>query len=282
MSIYCTFREDVGEGESVVQEKPPGSGRGLEWYNDFYIRVTTCNFSFRGNVKENIAMEYFYSLQRWVSDSRLYQEVLRQMPPPCNNVYFDTVLAVLLCIYLLYRVISAIRMLHYRRKIRVKQKMKDRERDIRKQELESRERQLAEREELMGKVWSMIGALSCRFLQSSGKDRVNAVQQRKALGIGMKAGEKNAYDIAMEQNERERMQMEEVCRQQVLQEEKACEQMDLLDSQMQRTVQAYEVAEIVEGGTNAALEKRKAKARRQKEREQRKKISGRGGVWWKN
>lgn len=227
-------------------------------------------------------MEYFYSLQRWVSDSRLYQEVLRQMPPPCNNVYFDTVLAVLLCIYLLYRVISAIRMLHYRRKIRVKQKMKDRERDIRKQELESRERQLVEREELMGKVWSMIGALSCRFLQNSGKGRVNAVQQREALGIGMKAGEKSAYDIAMEQNEWERMQMEEICRQQVLQEEKACEQMDLLDSQMQRAVQAYEVAEIVEGGTDAALEKRKAKARRQKEREQRKKISGRGGVWWKN
>lgn len=57
MSIYCTFREDVGEGESVVQEKPPGSGRGLEWYNDFYIRVTTCNFSFHTNSKVKITVK---------------------------------------------------------------------------------------------------------------------------------------------------------------------------------------------------------------------------------
>lgn len=35
-------------------------------------------------------MEYFRLLQQWISDSRLYQDVLRQMPPPCDNLYFVT------------------------------------------------------------------------------------------------------------------------------------------------------------------------------------------------
>ena len=54
-------------------------------------------------------MKYFYELQDWLYQTEFYQEVLKELPEPLNNIYFDTIVAIIIGVYLLYRIFD---MLH--------------------------------------------------------------------------------------------------------------------------------------------------------------------------
>lgn len=92
-------------------------------------------------------MEYFYAFQNWLYQTPFYQDILRKMPTPLNNIYFDSLLAIGLLVYLIYRVIEAARIAAYRRRMRRK---RDEESDIRREqelEMSDRKRKVQEKED---------------------------------------------------------------------------------------------------------------------------------------
>ena len=124
-------------------------------------------------------MEYLSNLEMLVRESAFYNDFLSRMPMPFNNLYFDTVLAVILLLYGAFRIIDGIRMMGRRKKL---QRMKE-EALIQSE----KERQLREQEADMQK--SKIAAF-LQFLQMQGQGRTpgggsaEGAQQAPAKGIG--------------------------------------------------------------------------------------------------
>ena len=80
-------------------------------------------------------MKYFYELQDWLYQTELYQEVLKELPEPLNNIYFDTIVAIIIGVYLLYRIFDMLHSFFYYRRIR---KMQERERKEKKEQKENK------------------------------------------------------------------------------------------------------------------------------------------------
>ena len=66
-------------------------------------------------------MSYFYSFQSWLYHTSIYQNLLRELPAPLNNIYFDSILCICLALYLIYRLVETVHIIRYRMKIRKKQ-----------------------------------------------------------------------------------------------------------------------------------------------------------------
>ena len=50
-------------------------------------------------------MKYFYELQDWLYQTEFYQEVLKELPEPLNNIYFDTIVVIIIGINLRHSII---------------------------------------------------------------------------------------------------------------------------------------------------------------------------------
>jgi len=77
-------------------------------------------------------MEYFYEFQQWLDGTRFYQEVLKQLPVPLNNIYFDSIFILCVAAYLLYRFLEAIHLALYRRRLR-RRREKERKKELARQ-----------------------------------------------------------------------------------------------------------------------------------------------------
>ena len=92
-------------------------------------------------------MEYLSTMETIVKNSGLYRDFLSRMPAPLNNIYFDTLLAALLLLYLLYLIIDGIRLLgrkkHLRRMKEEALQRSEQERTLREQETEMQKGRLA-------------------------------------------------------------------------------------------------------------------------------------------
>lgn len=96
-------------------------------------------------------MEYFNAFQNWLYHTGFYQDILSKMPAPLNNIYFDSVLAIGLIVYLILRIIETIRISCYRRRIRKLQAGERERRREKEDEVSERERQVQEQEEKIGR-----------------------------------------------------------------------------------------------------------------------------------
>lgn len=69
-------------------------------------------------------MNILNSLQAWLEATTLYNKYLLHMPAPLNNIYFDTILVILIIAYCVYRIIDDVRIYirHRRMKKRMEQK----------------------------------------------------------------------------------------------------------------------------------------------------------------
>lgn len=102
-------------------------------------------------------MKYLELVEQLVKNSTIYQEFLKKMPAPFNNPYFDTVVLILLVLYLLYRILDMIRVKRYRAKNRKLQRLEHQRVAQRNEVLENRERVLSEREERIGRFMDYVG-----------------------------------------------------------------------------------------------------------------------------
>lgn len=102
-------------------------------------------------------MKYLELVEQLVKNSTIYQEFLKKMPAPFNNPYFDTVVLILLVLYLIYRILDMIRVKRYRAKNRKLQRLEHQRVAQRNEELENRERVLSEREERIGRFMDYLG-----------------------------------------------------------------------------------------------------------------------------
>ena len=92
-------------------------------------------------------MEYLENLEKMIAESSVYREFLGRLPLPFSNVYFEAAVVLVLGIYLVYRVIDAIRMMHRKKKLcRMKEEALQRgeeERLLREQEAEVQKGKIA-------------------------------------------------------------------------------------------------------------------------------------------
>lgn len=91
-------------------------------------------------------MEYYYSFQNWLYQTDLYQDILREMPAPLNNIYFDTVLVLGLVVYLIYRIIEWIRIRSYHKRMRKNQEKERQTRRDAEEEMKQREQMVKDKE----------------------------------------------------------------------------------------------------------------------------------------
>ena len=91
-------------------------------------------------------MKYFYELQDWLYQTEFYQEVLKELPEPLNNIYFDTIVVIIIGIFLLYRIFDMLHSFFYYRRIR---KMQEKERKEKKEQ----EARMLKREEQVYRIF---------------------------------------------------------------------------------------------------------------------------------
>lgn len=220
-------------------------------------------------------MEYFYAFQRWLYGSILYQNILKEMPAPLNNIYFDSFLVIGLVIYLIYRLVEAIRIARYRKHIK-KQRSADRQLQTQKEEeIAFREWKVQEKEERLGRFLDYMEYVFSRHMkyqEQSGNCRPGGGHRRLGsnrflLGrkqivgeLPKKTGRICDYDVVMDAFASEQEQKQEVSKRQ--QREK--EEMDVLLNHLEESLIVEETDAKAEKAVDvvwsADFEKRKARA----------------------
>ena len=128
-------------------------------------------------------MSDFYSFQSWLYHTSIYQNLLRELPAPLNNIYFDSILCVCLVLYLIYRLGETVHIIRYRKKIRKKQES-DRKRRLEKdQEFHEREPKADEKEERIGRFFdSMESHFTGKMRTQETAGVCRPQKNRKSLG----------------------------------------------------------------------------------------------------
>lgn len=101
-------------------------------------------------------MDYLNTFQNWLEQTSIYQQFLKNMPPPINNIYFDTLCILLILVYVVYRFVERIRVTRYHRRIRERQAREQRERQSAEQELYARESVVRDKEERIGRFLDVM------------------------------------------------------------------------------------------------------------------------------
>ncbi|MCI6243449.1 MAG: hypothetical protein PUF81_09685 [Lachnospiraceae bacterium] len=128
-------------------------------------------------------MSDFYSFQSWLYHTSIYQNLLRELPAPLNNIYFDSILCICLVLYLIYRLVETVHIIRYRKKIRKKQES-DRKRRLEKdQEFHEREPKADEKEERIGRFFdSMESHFTGKMRTQETAGVCRPQKNRKSLG----------------------------------------------------------------------------------------------------
>lgn len=234
-------------------------------------------------------MDYLNSFQNWLYKTNLYQQFLQNMPPPINNIYFDTFFILIAVIYLVYRIVDRIRVVRYHRKIRERQAKEQRERKNAERELYERESEVRNKEEKIGRFLDVV---EFYFWNRGGGAQQGETRQRK--GFFSRIGHKELfltektgmelepietmsdighsdYDARMKDYEESRMQEARFQESRRKAREQLDESMTILNEQLQ-VDQDLKVVESSDLGVqrDRRYEKRKAKALREIQKEQRK------------
>lgn len=238
-------------------------------------------------------MEYFYSFQRWLYDTRLYQEILKELPVPLNNIYFDSVIIIILAFYLIYRILEAIYIACYRRHIRKKQEKERKQQMEKEKEMMYREMQVHQKEQKFDRFMDYMELLYANqttdtdvfevYESTNNHDNSSTHKnkpRRKRFFLGKKdrlqIAEKSVvpkssdYDVVMDAVVYDAKQEEEIN----LRQEAEMEQMHSKINALNDELRVRAPDESMERDANITedpmIRKRKEKARREEEKEQRK------------
>lgn len=237
-------------------------------------------------------MEYYYEFQDWLYHTSFYQEILKELPMPLNNIYFDSLVILVLGAYLIYRILDAIWYACRRRRIRKGQEKERKLQLQREKEIMYRELQVQQKEEKVGRFLDYMEMLAARqsgqteYYEYQDEQEYQSIQghRRKRLGLkqfllekkdkgGVISGSKGVgstdYDTIMDAYVYDVEQEQEISKRQEMEKEQLHSNIHALDDELRvRVVEdSKESAKYVD---DPALERRKKKARKEAEKEQRK------------
>lgn len=238
-------------------------------------------------------MEYFYSFQSWLYETRLYQEILKELPVPLNNIYFDSIVIIILIVYLIYRILEAIYVVCYRRHLRRIQE-KERRRQLEKEkEMLYREMQVHQKEQKFDRFMDYMELLYANQMTDNDGfetyespnryDNLNTKKKkprRKNLFLSKKerlqieenhvVPKASDYDVVMEAVVYDAKQEQEINSRQEAAFEQMYSKMSALDDELRVRATDESLEKSADTLEDPILQKRKEKARREEEKEQRK------------
>lgn len=230
-------------------------------------------------------MEYLNLFQEWFSRTEVYQQFLKNMPPPVNNIYFDTACVLVAVCYLAFRLADRVRIGVYHRKIRKRQAQAQREQREAERQLEQRETEVRGKEE---KINRFMDACEFYFRNRGGRDAGG--NGRQPGGFFSRIGRKNflledgkgdadvsfepvaetsEYEIRMREMEESRKQEEAFAERRRREQARVEDSMGILEEQI-RVEPEVSVGEAVEAVADVRFEKRRARALREEQREREK------------
>lgn len=235
-------------------------------------------------------MEFFYAFQKWLYDTPLYQDILRELPAPLNNIYFDSLVLLSLAAYLIYRIVEALHIACYRRHIRKKQERECRQQLEREKEMMYRELQVQQKEEKLGRFMDYMDLLFASRMgraddyetygnqedyykpeHSSKKiGRKNFFLRKKdRLQIGQREDLSNSsdYDVVMDAFVYDVEQKQKISRRQEAEKEQLDSNIKALDDELRVRVVEESAEMVTDMSEDPILEKRKARARKEAEKE---------------
>lgn len=184
-------------------------------------------------------MKYLELIEQFVMNSTIYREFLKKMPAPFNNPYFDTVLLILLVLYLLYRIWDRIRVRRYRARVRKLQKRENQKETQRNEELENREQMVTEREERIGRFMDYLDFIlrSCSRRQETAENRQTYTSSKPnglrkhdyLLEYGGEPEEVSEYDVILDEMIKEDLKHASILKTQEASRRKAEQRMRDLD-----------------------------------------------------
>lgn len=232
-------------------------------------------------------MEYLNVFQEWLYQTRLYQDFLKNMPSPVNNVYFDTFLILLAVVYFAYRIVDAVRIVRYRKKARKRMAEEQAQRKAADRVWKLRETEVRDKEEKIGRFMDVMEM----YFRSKGRDAQGAGRQKGNFWsrLGRREGyllgespedgvlgyrEYTDYDREL-MEEKLRTEQEEAFSESRRQErEQMGENLTRLEREIQNCSYEAEPLEVTEeknaGSGNSSYERRKARALKQARKEQEK------------
>jgi|GEM_PF-2701415 len=235
-------------------------------------------------------MEYFYTFQGWLYDTPFYQEILKELPIPLNNIYFDSLVLIALAVYLVFRIIEAIRIGCYHRRIRRKQERERRQQMEREKEMMYRELQVQQKEEKVGRFMDYMEMLfASRTGRADDYETYSSPETHNSQGhqtrrVGRKnffLQKKDRFRIAKKDDDSGTSDYETVInafvydveQEQIISKRQKDEKEQLhskisaLDDELRVRVVEEATETVTDMSEDPALEKRKARARREEERE---------------
>ena len=238
-------------------------------------------------------MEYFYSFQRWLYDTRLYQEILKELPIPLNNIYFDSVIIIILAFYLIYRILEAIYIACYRRHIRKRQEKERKQQMEKEKEMMYREIQVHQKEQKFDRFMDYMELLYANrttdtdefdvYEPTNNHDNSSTHKnkhRRKRFFLGKKdrlqIAEKSVvpkssdYDVVMDAVVYEAKQEEEINLRQEAEMEQMFSKINALNDELRVRASDESMERDANITEDPMIRKRKEKARREEEKEQRK------------
>lgn len=229
-------------------------------------------------------MDYFYVFQNWLYQTSLYQNILKEMPAPLNNIYFDSLLVICIIVYLLYRVIEAVRIAGYHKRIRKMREVERKTQSEREQEMSYWEQQVNEKEERIGRFLDYMEYLFTSRMRrpedqegySSGKNSKRLVRRNFFLekrdipnrAQGEEVTPSSDYDVVMDAFAYDVKQEQEISKRQEVEKEQLNLKLSSLDDSLrveETECRGKEDVSVVD----VDLEKRRNRARREEEKERR-------------
>ena len=228
-------------------------------------------------------MEYYYEFQDWLSQTSLYQDILKELPVPLNNIHFDSVVIIGVGVYVVYRVVDGVCYGIYRRHIHRKQEKERKLQWEREKEMLSRELQVQQKEENLGRFLEYLERVSTRGRgRGSGSAAQNISGQRQSwvgrkdlrlevndlAGYGGRTGEGSTeYDTVMDAYTYDAEQSLELRQKRETEKAQVYNRMNELDDalRVRKIDDGSEV--IVDWVEDPAIEKRKERARQEAEKE---------------
>ena len=101
-------------------------------------------------------MEILLRWQEWLEHSKLYTEFLVNLPAPLNNVYFDLIILIILCVMVVQWILDAIAMHRRYKKIRKRQKKIQEAQEYADMESLYREKEARRRQEQMDRQMKLM------------------------------------------------------------------------------------------------------------------------------
>lgn len=237
-------------------------------------------------------MEYYYEFQDWLYQTSFYQDILKELPVPLNNIYFDSLAILVLGAYLIYRILDAIWYACRRRRIRKRQEKERKLQLQREKEMMYRELQVQQKEEKVGRFLDYMEMLAARqsgqteYYEYQDGSEYQGIQGHRRMRLSLKqfllekkdkggvmSGGKGAgstdYDTIMNAYVYDVEQEQEIKKRQELEKEQLHSKIHALDDELRVRV-VEDATESMKYVDAPALEHRKKKARKKAEKEQRK------------